>query len=88
MYNPNDSEDARLEQAFHVGDIVHFKPVTHDEFDRPVNEPPTRLTIVRVGNSRTDFDYEVKSPTGNHFYVKLEELAEDCVVAGSVVRSA
>jgi len=63
-----------VDQEFRVGDIVHFKPVTHDEFDRPVDdEPPATLTIVRVFSD----DYEVvSSSTGNHFYVKLDELLE------------
>ena len=59
-------------QEFHVGDIVHFKPVFHDEFDRPVNEPPTPLTVIRVFRD----DYEVQSLSGNRFYVTLDELLE------------
>lgn len=76
MHNPNDADNPAMNEEFHVGDTVHFKPVPRDEFDRPVHEPPTPLTVIRVGNSRTSFDYEVESPSGNRFYVTLDELAE------------
>jgi hypothetical protein len=63
-------------EEFKIGDIVHFAGENRDEFDRLSDQPKTPLTIVRVGSSKTSFDYEVVSPSGNHFFLKSDEIEE------------
>ncbi len=64
---------------FAVGDIVQFVNITHDEFDRPILDPPTPLKVVRINDAdvpHRSFDYEVVSTSGNHFFVYEGEITE------------
>jgi len=73
-YGPNEYDDPFMDQELRVGDIVYFVDPYTDEFDHPARGPKVPLTIVRVGSSSLSFDYEVASPDGDHFFVRLDEI--------------
>jgi len=77
--NLADWKKEEMQTMRQVGDIVQLANITHDEFDRPVETPPTPFKIVRVNEAPIprSFDYEIAAPNdGNHFYVYEYEIED------------
>lgn len=85
---PMSEREAKVEaceSGITIGSIVVWAGENRDERDRlyPASEK-SRLTVFRIGNSKTSFDYGVRALDGNEFYVKSHEIEpapQDPVVA-------
>jgi hypothetical protein len=64
---PNEQDDPDMDQEYRVGDIVYKR-----------GDMKTSLVMVRIGNSKTEFDYQVRTPNGELISIDLDSIATPC----------